>query len=157
MEDAKAKEYVEGGVGMGIAYGERLMELAASALDSQEINPAEYDTITRLLVMFEGLAIERYMQSRSRGTHTDEMLKVISDMDNSLRANPAIAIESIIQLATPESIDIISCGDVPSQCVYILKSLGWQRPAWNVERMESALVTECRRLTGKGRPKRGKK
>lgn len=156
MEDKKAKEYVEGGVGMGIAYGERLMHLAAAALDAQEINPVEYDMITKMLVTFEGVAIERYMQGKSRGLHTDAMIGVINDMDNSLRSNPAVAIESIIQLTTPEAIDMISNGDVPTQCVYILKSLGWQRRAWNVERMESALVTECRRLMGKGTKRRKK-
>lgn len=156
MEDNKAKEYVEGGVGMGIAYGERLMELASAALDSQEINPVEYDAINRMLTMFEGLAIERYMQGRSRGHNTDAMIHAIGDMENSLRSNPAVAIESIIQLTTPQAIDMISNGDVPDQCVYILKSLGWQRRAWNIERMESALVCECRRLTGKGKPRRKK-
>lgn len=157
METEKAKEFVEGGIGLGLAFGEALMALADAAVEQDEISPIEHSKIRRYLYTFEGIALQRYMQNLRRGNNTDQMCDVINDIDNRLRSNPMVAIDSLICLTTPEAINMISTGEIPAECTHILKSLGWQRPSWTIEKMEQLLIWQARKLTGKDKPRRRKK
>lgn len=147
MTETKAKEFVEGGMRLSIAAGEKISELIGAARESGEINEAEEHRMVECLTRFEGVALRVAVEGlSSRGPIMASIEDFVSHMDESLRANPSVAIESILELTLPGVIEGIARRNIPAEISHVMKVVGWNRPMWNVERMEAGIISRAREI-----------
>jgi len=152
METEKAKEFIEGGMGLSIAFGEKLGEMVSQARDAGEIDARESDGMFDCLMKFESVKLSAMTQRLNhRGLILETMNEMIKGIDNVLRANPVVAVDALMELTLPEVINSIAHLEIPSEISHIIKVVGWNRPLWSVERLEASLVSEARKRIKKSR------
>ncbi len=152
METEKAKEFIEGGMGLSIAFGEKLGELVSSAREAGEINHIESDSMIACLMDFQAVKLNAIVQKLfHRGLIMETISEVIRGIDDTLRANPSVAVDALMELTMPEVIESIAHLEIPSEISHIIKVVGWNRPLWSIERMEASLVSEARKRIKKSR------
>ena len=86
----------------------------------------------------------------------ETMSEVIRGIDETLRANPSVAVESLMELTMPEVVKSIAHMEIPSEISHIIKVIGWNRPLWMVEKLEASLISAARKRI-KWVEKKGKK